>query len=331
MATAASLVATAVSGWFSATLARRYAAGGRRNRALLHWSISLGMFCIASAMLALGVLAGWSSAVFRLFYLFGAVLNVPWLAMGSVHINARSRPTTRATGAVTLAAGLGFGAIALATSEPLLVAPGAVLGILWGLLLLTADRDGIGAGSTALLGVYAATAAFTVLSVGLTGPVPADTLPEGRDLFPVVARGFAVGGNAVGSVIVVLGAVISTIVLALAAMRPHLRRELSRVAWRAPVEALARLALTGARAARRAGLSHIAKGNLLIALGVLVAASGGAASFLGQTTANAVALSIGVTIMYLGFVRTTRPDPAGDGAPDTVGADTRGHRPGTRR
>ncbi len=314
MAAVASLVATAVSGLFSITLARRYTSGGRRNRALLHWGISLGMFCLASAMLAVGVLAGWSPSVFRLFYLFGAVLNVPWLAMGSVRINARSRPTTRATGAVTLATGGAFLAIALMSSQPLLVAPGAALGILWGLVLLVADEDGIGAASTALLGVFAASAAFTVLSVALTAPVPHHVLPEGRDLFPVAARGFAVGGNAVGSVIVVLGAIISTIVLAVTAMRPHLRREVSRVAWRAPVEALAQLALTGARAARRAGLSHIAKGNLLIALGVLVAASGGAASFLGQTTANAVALSIGVTIMYLGFVRTTRPDAPRDTA-----------------
>ena len=46
--------------------------------------------------------------MFHVFYLFGAVLNVPWLALGSILINARDRWTTRATGLATGLVGLAF-------------------------------------------------------------------------------------------------------------------------------------------------------------------------------------------------------------------------------
>ena len=31
---------------------------------------------------------GWSAASFRVFYLAGAILNVPWLALGTVYLLA---------------------------------------------------------------------------------------------------------------------------------------------------------------------------------------------------------------------------------------------------
>src|SRR4051812_30835230 len=37
-------------------------------------------------MLALGAVNGWNTANFRAFYLFGAVLDVPWLALGTVYL-----------------------------------------------------------------------------------------------------------------------------------------------------------------------------------------------------------------------------------------------------
>lgn len=50
----------------------------------LAWGIALSMFAVASLALTLGVAAGWSPSTFKLYYLFGAILNVPWLALGTV-------------------------------------------------------------------------------------------------------------------------------------------------------------------------------------------------------------------------------------------------------
>jgi hypothetical protein len=58
----------------------------RRRRHELAWTISLLMFAAASAALWLGATIGWDAPTFRCFFLFGAILNVPWLAMGSVYL-----------------------------------------------------------------------------------------------------------------------------------------------------------------------------------------------------------------------------------------------------
>jgi hypothetical protein len=65
---------------------------GRRRR--WHegvWGVAMLMFAAASGALALGVADGWSSAGFRVYWLFGAVLNVPYLALGEVYLLARRR------------------------------------------------------------------------------------------------------------------------------------------------------------------------------------------------------------------------------------------------
>src|SRR2546425_2886414 len=44
------------------------------------------MFSAASAAMLLGVVRGWRSADFRVYWLFGAVLNVPFLFAGEVYL-----------------------------------------------------------------------------------------------------------------------------------------------------------------------------------------------------------------------------------------------------
>src|SRR4051794_41908891 len=44
------------------------------------------MFTVASASLWVAAAAGWTEPTFRIFYLFGAILNVPWLALGTVEL-----------------------------------------------------------------------------------------------------------------------------------------------------------------------------------------------------------------------------------------------------
>lgn len=55
------------------------------------WGIAMLMFATASGALALGVNDGWSTAEFRAYWLFGAVLNVPYLALGESYLLIRRR------------------------------------------------------------------------------------------------------------------------------------------------------------------------------------------------------------------------------------------------
>jgi hypothetical protein len=80
-------VAAAASAAFAAAVLRQYAA--RRRPHQLAWGIALSMFAVASLALTAGVAAGWTPLSFKLYYLFGAVLNVPWLALGTVELLAR--------------------------------------------------------------------------------------------------------------------------------------------------------------------------------------------------------------------------------------------------
>jgi MFS family permease len=65
--------------------------GRRRTWHEAVWGLAMLMFAIASGALALGVLDGWSTGEFRVYWLFGAVLNVPYLALGEVYLLVRSR------------------------------------------------------------------------------------------------------------------------------------------------------------------------------------------------------------------------------------------------
>jgi MFS family permease len=55
------------------------------------WGLAMLMFAVATGALVLGVLDGWSSAEFRAYWLFGAVLTAPYLAMGELYLLVRRR------------------------------------------------------------------------------------------------------------------------------------------------------------------------------------------------------------------------------------------------
>lgn len=302
----ASLVASVASATFCWRLFRRWDRGGRGNPALLAWTISLAMFSIASLALLVGVVVGWSSPVFHVFYLFGAVLNVPWLALGSILINARDPWTTRATGVVTLLVALAF--LPGVLRGDALAMTGAAIGLALAAVQWAPDTDRVRVAATLVVLAFTATATVVVLASPLTGPLPTSGLPEGRELFGPGPRSFAVGGNAVGSIIVIVGALIASARLGWTTLADHRRDELVATGRRRYVEALATGVLEGWRSMARAGVDHIARGNLLIMAGVVVAAgSGGMFSFLGDTIAHAIGLGLGVIVMYAGFDRTTRP------------------------
>ena len=83
------LLATVVALVFAVVLARRLAARWRWHEAL--WTVALLMYAIASISAALGVANGWTANEYRLYWLFGAVLNVPYLAQGEAYLLVRRR------------------------------------------------------------------------------------------------------------------------------------------------------------------------------------------------------------------------------------------------
>lgn len=109
-------LATAVATLFAqATLVRFTRDHRAQDRA---WTIALALFALASAALATGVSTGWDNGTFRIFFLLGAVLSVPWLALGTVHLLARPTVARRVELGLVFASGLATGVLLTAPMEP---------------------------------------------------------------------------------------------------------------------------------------------------------------------------------------------------------------------
>ena len=76
------MLAALVAFVFAAQLVRQYVR--RRRPHALAWGLALGLFGVASAMVTVGVTAGWSPPVFGAYWIAGALLNVPLLAVGQL-------------------------------------------------------------------------------------------------------------------------------------------------------------------------------------------------------------------------------------------------------
>ena len=86
MHTALAAAATLVSLAFALSTLERWQVGRKRHEAA--WTISLFMFSLASAALWAGAGTGWGEWSFKVFFLFGAILNVPFLALGTIELLA---------------------------------------------------------------------------------------------------------------------------------------------------------------------------------------------------------------------------------------------------
>jgi hypothetical protein len=189
------------------------------------------MFTIASASLWVAAVAGWTEPTFRVFYLFGAILNVPWLALGTVEL---------------------------------------LRGPKWG-------RP-----CTAALALLSAFAAGVMAVTPFVGPLVADELPEGSDVFGPLPRILAAVCSGGAALVIVAGALWS--------------------AWRL-ARGGRRVAVDG-RPTVAAG--RLALGNVIIAAGTLVlAASGTLNARLGAETAFAVTLVTGISLLFVGFLVAT--------------------------
>ena len=84
-------VSTAIMFVFAAVVIARYLARRSGGLYLLVWGLGLLMFGLGSLGEAYSAAIGWNPDVFRIWYVFGAVLNAGWLGMGTVYLLARGR------------------------------------------------------------------------------------------------------------------------------------------------------------------------------------------------------------------------------------------------
>jgi hypothetical protein len=115
MATGFAFLATAVASLFAESTFVRWTQ--RRSAHLAAWAVALAMFAFASAALAVGVSTGWDNGTFRIFYLFGAILNVPWLALGTVALLIGESAARRARWYLVFFSGLAAGVMFSAPME----------------------------------------------------------------------------------------------------------------------------------------------------------------------------------------------------------------------
>lgn len=110
LAAAATLVASA----FALSTLDRWLR--RRRPHDLAWTVSLALFALGAGALWWAESTGWNLGAFRIFYLAGAILNVPWLALGTLYLLAdrlsvAQERVDRARGWLVLISGFAAGVV----------------------------------------------------------------------------------------------------------------------------------------------------------------------------------------------------------------------------
>ena len=100
--TAAAAVAALVSLACTAVVAWRLAARPARRAPLAAWLIGFALFSVAELALWYGAANGWTARPFRVYYLAGGILVVPYLAVGELLLVAPGRRATRLATATML-------------------------------------------------------------------------------------------------------------------------------------------------------------------------------------------------------------------------------------
>ena len=142
-------VATAIATLFAQATAVRWSRSRAPHQGA--WTVALALFALASAALATGASTGWDKGTFRAFYLLGAIVNVPWLALGTIYLLMGRRVGDRVRTALVLFTGLGLGVMLAAPIHGAIAADRIPVG-----------KDVFGALPRALAGVGSGLGAFVV-------------------------------------------------------------------------------------------------------------------------------------------------------------------------
>lgn len=170
--------ATAVSFAFAGATYERWLR--RRRRHELAWSVSLLLFACGALSLWAGAALGWNPVTFRLFYLFGAIVNVPFLALGTIYLLAGTQRGDRWAVGIALGSAFAAGVLTVApltaALDPAVLPQGSdVFGPLPRILAAVAS----GAGATVVFGGAVWSSVRLLTGRRRPGGRPA-TIPAGR-------------------------------------------------------------------------------------------------------------------------------------------------------
>ncbi len=312
------LLSSVLSFVFAAMVADQWVR--RRQPYQLVWTIGLLWFGIAAGTEFLGGLLGWNEALYRTWYLVGAVWVAGWLGLGTAYLLARTRFGYAFAVSILLA-----GLFTYLTDQRyhypdsglapliyflvgLVVASGAVI-----LTVLRDERWVHLAGAVVVGGTVVS--AVMVATVQLPAPGfavdPATGIPTG-DLFPGYIRLLTPFFNITGAFLLVLGALYSAYIfmpkrrVIRYSLDPGqgLVRFLVNLAI-APVAIVVNLvaSIPGAIVALLAGrLSSRVPATILIAMGGLIPAITDGLNRFGTTSAFFVGQLLGITFLFLGFL-----------------------------
>jgi hypothetical protein len=149
LAAAAALVATA----FALSTLDRWLR--RRRPHDLAWTVALTLFAVGAAALWWAESVGWGLGAFRVFYLAGAILNVPWLALGTIYLLCDQRIADRVRGWLILVSGFAAGVVLFAPTRSDVVVAGEEL---------PAGKDVFGVAPRVLAAVGSGVAALIIIA-----------------------------------------------------------------------------------------------------------------------------------------------------------------------
>lgn len=278
--------ATAVSLIFSGLVFKQYIQ--RRKPYQLAWAVALLMFGLGALAETLATLGTWNEFLVKTYYLFGGTLVVGYLGLGTLYVSG-DHDTGSAVSTFFLGRRFNVIVSTFLTFFLWLMIYGIkmyrgntsvalIVSALYLTLLTVAifAKEKVPSAYLVILLIGTALAAYAISQGILTNPSELTETEGWRALGRT--RGIKTGAfslNVIGSFILIIGAIQSAISL----FKKHIMRE-------------------------------IAIGNILIAFGVLVVASGGTLGGLlgfGGQAAISGPMAIGVTIMFLGFLKTGRP------------------------
>ena len=219
------LAAAGIAIVFAVLLGRQFEA--RRRPFLALWAVAMLMYAAAAAAVFLGVLGGWSAADYRVYWLFGAVLNVPFLAVGEAHLLVRNPVVLRIMDVILAAA--------------------------------------------------------TVVAIVLVFSAE-------------VSRSALVGNLPAGKLVWV--------------EQPSMRILASACSYIAYVYLVAGTIWSAMKLRKRPMMRDRFLGTLGIAIGATVVAAGAAFAVKGMATGFSITLSVGIAVMFWGFLRAGRPAKA---------------------
>jgi hypothetical protein len=89
----------------------------RRAAHDLAWTIAMALFALGAGSLWWAESRGWSTASFRVFFLTGAILNVPWLGLGTVYLLFGQRVGHAMRTVLVLLSGIAVGVVLTAPTK----------------------------------------------------------------------------------------------------------------------------------------------------------------------------------------------------------------------